>query len=44
MGIKSIESFDALVKETREAVAKADESWKTKTVKITVNLKQKHML
>ncbi|MBM0756516.1 staphylocoagulase [Staphylococcus aureus] len=27
------ESFDALVKETREAVAKADESWKTKTVK-----------
>ncbi|HCC5686822.1 Staphylocoagulase precursor [Staphylococcus aureus] len=27
------ESFDALVKETREAVSKADESWKTKTVK-----------
>ncbi|HDG5358709.1 TPA: staphylocoagulase [Staphylococcus aureus] len=27
------ESFDALVKETREAVAKADESWKNKTVK-----------
>ncbi|HCG2621377.1 TPA: staphylocoagulase [Staphylococcus aureus] len=27
------ENFDALVKETRDAVAKADESWKTKTVK-----------
>ncbi|HDN3461262.1 TPA: staphylocoagulase [Staphylococcus aureus] len=27
------ENFDALVKETREAVAKADESWKNKTVK-----------
>ncbi|HDJ2893614.1 TPA: staphylocoagulase [Staphylococcus aureus] len=27
------ESFDALVKETREAVSKADGSWKTKTVK-----------
>ncbi|UMT78346.1 staphylocoagulase [Staphylococcus roterodami] len=26
-------NFDALVKETREAVEKADESWKTKTVK-----------
>ncbi|UMT75878.1 staphylocoagulase [Staphylococcus roterodami] len=27
------ENFDKLVKETREAVEKADESWKTKTVK-----------
>ncbi|HFE5370698.1 TPA: staphylocoagulase [Staphylococcus aureus] len=27
------EGFEALVKETREAVDKADESWKTKTVK-----------
>ncbi|HDA1789668.1 TPA: staphylocoagulase [Staphylococcus aureus] len=27
------EGFEALVKETREAVAKADESWKNKTVK-----------
>nr|P17855.1 RecName: Full=Staphylocoagulase; Flags: Precursor [Staphylococcus aureus]BAA00126.1 staphylocoagulase precursor [Staphylococcus aureus]prf//1313299A staphylocoagulase [Staphylococcus aureus] len=27
------EGFEALVKETREAVANADESWKTKTVK-----------
>ncbi|HCH6777432.1 TPA: staphylocoagulase [Staphylococcus aureus] len=27
------ENFDALVKETREAVAKADDSWKNKTVK-----------
>ena len=31
------ENFDALVKETRDAVAKADESWKTKTVKNTGN-------
>lgn len=30
---KHKDGFDALVKETREAVAKADESWKTKTVK-----------
>ena len=27
------DNFDKLVKETREAVAKADESWKTRTVK-----------
>ncbi|CDR22758.1 staphylocoagulase [Staphylococcus schweitzeri] len=27
------ENFDTLVKETKDAVAKADESWKTKTVK-----------
>ncbi|HDD0317999.1 TPA: staphylocoagulase [Staphylococcus aureus] len=27
------EGFEALVKETKDAVAKADESWKTKTVK-----------
>ncbi|HDJ1528193.1 TPA: staphylocoagulase, partial [Staphylococcus aureus] len=30
---KHKDGFDALVKETREAVAKADESWKNKTVK-----------
>ncbi|MGZ9231635.1 staphylocoagulase [Staphylococcus aureus] len=30
---KHKDGFDALVKETREAVSKADESWKTKTVK-----------
>ncbi|HDX3357314.1 TPA: staphylocoagulase, partial [Staphylococcus aureus] len=30
---KHRDGFDALVKETREAVANADESWKTKTVK-----------
>ncbi|HHW5056403.1 TPA: staphylocoagulase [Staphylococcus aureus] len=30
---KHKDGFDALVKETREAVAKADESWKKKTVK-----------
>lgn len=29
---KHKDGFDALVKETREAVSKADESWKTKTV------------
>ncbi|HGZ8143910.1 TPA: staphylocoagulase [Staphylococcus aureus] len=30
---KHKDGFDALVKETREAIAKADESWKNKTVK-----------
>ncbi|HCX2120556.1 TPA: staphylocoagulase [Staphylococcus aureus] len=30
---KHRDGFDALVKETREAVANADESWKTRTVK-----------
>ena len=32
------ENFDKLVKETREAVEKADESWKNKTVKNTRKL------
>lgn len=41
---KHKDGFDALVKETREAVSKADESWKTKTVKNTGKLKQNILL